>query len=107
MCRCVGGNIYECNDLAACYNGTVWGTGIFTGDSNIYKAAKQMGLLPGRFLKIDLPGMNNYFGTSTNNVVTNGYGNYGSSYCLVKAPEEKKEEKKEDFMKEMKELYES
>lgn len=90
MCRHTGGNIYECNGNTECQNGTVWGTGIYTSDSNIYKAAQQMGLIPGRFMKVDLPGMNNYFGTTSNGVITNGYGNYANSFCLSKLPEDKK-----------------
>ena len=105
MCRHTGGNIYECNGNEACQQGTVWGTGIYTSDSNIYKAARQMGLVPGRFLKIDLPGMNNYFGTTTNGIITNGYGNYGSSFSLSKLPEEKATQ--ENLMVEsMRKIYE-
>ena len=84
--------------------GTVWGTGIYTSDSNIYRAAQQMGLLPGRFGKVDLPGMATYFGSTSNGITTNGYGNYGNSYCLIKLKDERSE--KENLMESMKELYE-
>ena len=104
MCKHLGGNIYECNGKTECMAGTVWGTGIFTSDSNIYRAAQQMGLVPGRFGKVDLPGMNTYFGSTTNGITTNGYGNYGSSYCLIKLNDEKNQ--KDSLVETMRALYE-
>ncbi len=44
-----------------------------------------MGLIPGTFTKVLYPGLNTYAGSTMNGVTTNSYGNYGSSYYLLRA----------------------
>ena len=82
MCKDLGGNLYEC--FGNCANGTIWGTGIYTGDSNPYTAAKQMGLVPGKFMKVPAPALTSYVSATVHGITSTAYGNYGSSYILVK-----------------------
>lgn len=86
MCKDLGGNNYECSGTCAT-GGTVWGTGLYTGDSDVFKAAKHMGITPGKFTKITVPGCGAYIGTTMNGITTTNYGNYGSSFFLVKTAE--------------------
>jgi len=82
MCKDLGNNLYECN--GNCAGGTVWGTGIYTSDSNIWLAAKHMGYLPGTFTKIPGPALNGFIDTTQNVVTTANYGVYGSTFYLHK-----------------------
>lgn len=82
MCKDLGNNVYECN--GNCAAGSVWGTGIYTSDSNIWAAAKHMGYLPGTFTKIQGPGLPGFLGTSQNGVTTLNYGTYGGTFYLHK-----------------------
>ena len=61
MCRDLGNNMYECNGNCGA-NGTVWGTGLYTSDSNVYVAAKHMGIVPGKFTKVMVKGCGAYIG---------------------------------------------
>lgn len=70
MCKTTGNNVYECNGQAGCINGSIWGTGIYTSDSNVYRAAQHMGYLPGVFYRINLPGLQGYKGTTLNGITT-------------------------------------
>ena len=83
MCKDLGGNRYECSGTCGA-SGTVWGTGLYTADSNVFLAAKHMGILPCTFQKVMAPACTAYIGTSMNGVSTTNYGNYGSSYFLIK-----------------------
>ena len=83
MCKDLGNNTYECSGTCGA-NGSVWGTGLYTADSNVYAAAKHMGITPGRFLKTMLPGFSAYLGVALNGVTTLSYHNYGSSFILSK-----------------------
>ena len=58
------------------------GSGLYTGDSNVYCAAKHSGLVPGRFKRINLPACSQYLGTYSNEITTKNYENYGSSFFL-------------------------
>ncbi len=82
MCKDLGNNVFECN--GNCANGTVWGTGIYTADSNLWNAAKHMGYLPGTFTKIPGPGLQGFIGTSQNGVTTTNYGPYATTFYLHK-----------------------
>lgn len=83
MCQSLGGDLYECS--GACNtNGRVWGSGLYTSDSDVFLAAKHMGIVPCKFRKITVPGCGAYIGTTMNGITTNNYGNYGSSYFLIK-----------------------
>ena len=81
MCKTLANNNYECN--GTCPPGTVWGSVVYTADSNIWTAAKHMGYLPGAFRKVDAPGLSAYIGTTQNGVTTANYGNYATSYYLI------------------------
>ena len=82
MCKDLGNNRYECN--GTCGNGTVWGTGLYTSDSNVYSAAKHMGIVPCTFQKVIAPGCSAYIGATMNGITTNNYANFGASYFLIK-----------------------
>lgn len=75
--------LYECDGNCGA-SGTVWGSFTYTGDSNVYLAAKHAGLVPGRFVKINKGPQTSFFGTSKNGVTTQNYGNFNSSYVLVR-----------------------
>lgn len=74
--------MYQCSGLCG-ESGTVWGSNLYTGDSNIYVAAKHAGLTPGIFMKIDKGPQTSFVGTTQNGVTTLQYGNFPSSYLLV------------------------
>ncbi len=81
MCKALGDNIFECHSICT---GNVWGSGLYTSDSNPYAAARHLGLLPGKFKKINLPGFDKYMGSTLNGVKTYDYGSFGGSFVLVK-----------------------
>lgn len=66
--------------------GSVWGTGIYTGDSSLATAAVHAGLVePGQTAIIRvtiLPGQTTYSGTEKHGVSTFSYGSYPFSYRL-------------------------
>ena len=66
--------------------GIVWGTGIYTHDSNIATAAVHAGLIaPGQTALItvtSLPGQSSYTGSTANGVTTYSYGSWYSSISL-------------------------
>ena len=65
-------------------DGTVWGTGIYTSDSNMNAAALHAGVVAQGNTKvvqiIRLPGQASYQGTSRNGVATRDYGAWGASF---------------------------
>ena len=73
--------MFECN--GNCPGGTVWGSVVYTSDSNIWAAAKHMGIT-GASMKVPYSGLTAYAGSTVNGITTNSYGNYGSSFYLVK-----------------------
>ena len=50
MCKDLGGNRYECNGTYP-NSGSIWGTGLYTSDSNVFQAAKHMGMFLAHFKK--------------------------------------------------------
>lgn len=56
---------------------------MYTGDSNIYLAAKHAGLTPGKFVKTSLGPQNSFEGTTQNDITTTPYGPFGTSYVLA------------------------
>lgn len=68
-------------------SGSVWGTDIYTSDSNLGKAAVHAGLVSvgeSKILKIKmLAGQSSYTGTTRNGVSTYSYGSYSGSYMFV------------------------
>ena len=67
--------------------GTVWGTDIYTDDSDISRAAVHASIIQNGETKpvyIEmLPGQGSYAGSSRNSVSTSSYGNWGGSYKFV------------------------
>ena len=82
MSKDLGNLEYEC--LGTCNaSGSVWGSGLYTGDSNIYVAARHMGMVPGRFKRVNVDASTVYFSTTMNGVTTISYGNYGTSFFYI------------------------
>jgi hypothetical protein len=75
--------LYECDGNCGA-SGTVWGTFTYTGDSNVYLAAKHCGLVPGRFVKISKGPKSSFFGTTKHGVTTVNYGTFNTSFVLVR-----------------------
>ena len=64
--------------------GTVWGSGVYTTDSDLSTAAVHTGVLkPGQTAIVRvtlLPGMNQYVASTRNGVTTSNWGNYSASF---------------------------
>ena len=69
-------------------NGSVWGDEIYTTDSQLSKAAVHIGVLkPGQTgaVKVEIMGPQNMFqGTTRNGVTTSAFGQYPSSYKILR-----------------------
>jgi len=71
-------------------NGSVWGSGPYTGDSHLILAAIHAGVVEKgksgvQIIKVTkAPGCNEYTGTTANGVSTSSYGSYHSSMTLSK-----------------------
>jgi len=67
--------------------GSLWGTGVYTDDSDLSAAAVHSGvLLPGRSgtVKVTiLPGQSGYTGSTAHNVTSNSYGSFPGSYSVA------------------------
>lgn len=67
--------------------GTVWGTDIYTDDSDIRMAAVHAGVIQNgetKTVTIEmLPGRTSYAGSARNSILAHPYGNWGSSYKFV------------------------
>jgi len=84
MCKEISKDLlYECDGNCGA-SGTVWGSFTYTGDSNVYLAAKHAGLVPGRFVKICKGPQTSFFGSSRNGVTTVNYGAFATSFLLVR-----------------------
>jgi len=71
-------------------SGTVWGSGIYTDDSAVGRAAVHAGVLQvGQTGVVDvviLPGQQSYQGSDANGVTSSDYGSWIGSYSFVSAP---------------------
>ncbi|XP_078701596.1 uncharacterized protein LOC144927767 isoform X4 [Branchiostoma floridae x Branchiostoma belcheri] len=68
--------------------GSVWGTGNYTSDSRVCKAAIHAGMIPttgGMFTVNKLSGQPSYQASTQNGVTTRAYGSYGSSFSVSRA----------------------
>jgi len=67
--------------------GSIWGTGIYTDDSRLAKAAVHAGVLTagesGAVRVTILPGQASYSGSAANGVVSEPYGAYSGSYAVA------------------------
>ncbi len=71
-CRCVGPG-----------DGPVWGSSIYTADSDLCRAAMHAGVIgqSGGVVQVtSAPGQSSYDGTTRNGVTTNNWGSYGASF---------------------------
>lgn len=71
-CRCTGAG-----------SGPVWGSGTYTADSDLCRAALHAGAigLGGGVVNVtSAPGQSSYAGTTRNGVTTNSWGSYGASF---------------------------
>lgn len=70
-------------------SGSVWGTGTFTTDSKICKAAIHSGIISaasgGNVFVVLKAGLGAYVGTARNGIKTNSWGSYGKSFIVAKA----------------------
>lgn len=66
--------------------GTVWGTGVYTDDSSICKAALHAGVIPasgGAVTAYAAPGRSNYSGSARNGVVSRDFGSFRGSLTFT------------------------
>ncbi|MGC1496067.1 MAG: LCCL domain-containing protein [Sulfitobacter sp.] len=74
---------YECTCPAGSANRSVWGSGPYTGDSNVCTAARHAGVVgdDGGPVRITAePGQASYEGSSANGVNTSSWGSYDQSF---------------------------
>jgi predicted nucleic acid-binding Zn ribbon protein len=72
----------------AAASGTVWGTGVYTTDSRICRAAVHAGAIPpsgGTITVRPAPGMPAYVGSAANGITTANYGPWSASFTVVRA----------------------
>ncbi|MCX7299631.1 MAG: LCCL domain-containing protein [Rhodobacterales bacterium] len=78
--------VYRCGcDAAAATSGKVWGSGPYTADSSICKAALHAGVIGpegGEVLVLRTEGLQNYQGSEVNYVQTESWGAFGSSFVF-------------------------
>ncbi|WP_198369934.1 LCCL domain-containing protein [Roseomonas rosulenta] len=66
-------------------SGSVWGTGIYTTDSRVCRAAVHAGVIPaagGLVNVVPAPGQNAYAGSAANGITTSNYGPWGASFTF-------------------------
>ncbi len=66
-------------------SGTVWGSGIYTSDSAICRAARHAGMVGpagGAVTVLPRPGQPQYFGSQANGVASTNYGTWGASFTF-------------------------
>jgi predicted nucleic acid-binding Zn ribbon protein len=69
----------------AAMSGSVWGTGIYTTDSRVCRAAVHAGMIPatgGVVNVVPAPGQNAYAGSAANGITTSNYGPWGASFTF-------------------------
>jgi len=86
-CGNKGGNNYFCKGRQnGCSGGNVWGSGVYTTDSNHCAAALHSGAIGaqgGSFTTETLQGQSSYNGTTAHGVTTGDWGSYQSSYRVI------------------------
>lgn len=83
-----GSENYICTCAPGQSDRSVWGSGPFTGDSDICTAARFAGLIGadgGRVTVGTAPGQAGYEGAQANGVTTRDWGSYGESFQFIKA----------------------
>jgi outer membrane protein OmpA-like peptidoglycan-associated protein len=75
---------YACTCDAAAPEGTVWGSGPYTSDSNVCTAARHAGIPPDGTMRITPMGAQPRFaGTTRNGITTNAYEAYPRSFAIA------------------------
>lgn len=81
---CNDGEVFYVTVTGKIDGGTVWGSGIYTNDSNVETAAVHAGLVKvGEIKTVEitiLPGQNSYVGTFKNGVESSDYREWEGSY---------------------------
>ncbi len=80
------GEEYLCSCPAGFSTGGIWGSGPYTGDSNICAAAQQSGAITsegGPVLAIAAPGQSAYTGASRNGITSSDWKSYDRSFEIV------------------------
>ena len=75
----------SCTCPAGGSGGTVWGTGVYTTDSDICRAARHLGMVGGEgglVNVVPVPGLPTYLGSSSNGVQTQDYGAWDASFTF-------------------------
>ncbi len=75
----------SCSCAAGGAGGTVWGTGVYTTDSDVCRAARHLGMIGldgGLVNVVPVPGLPTYAGTSSNGVQTQDYGPWSGSFTF-------------------------
>ncbi|XP_077307141.1 cysteine-rich secretory protein LCCL domain-containing 2-like [Lithobates pipiens] len=78
-------SIVQCPSECQVNGGTVWGTDVYTDDSNLCKAAIHAGILgnTGGLVTVEkTPGQQSYSGSARNGVTTNNYGSWPGSFVF-------------------------
>lgn len=78
---------YACQCAATPAGGRVWGSGPYTADSNLCRAARHAGVLgaeAGLVTALGLPGLDRYRGSAANGITTDDWGSYGHSFVFDK-----------------------
>lgn len=76
---------YSCTCPADAATGSVWGSGPYTGDSNMCGAARHAGVIgaEGGIVAVTAePGQASYEGSEANGVTTSGWGSYSESFMV-------------------------
>ena len=76
VCRCAGAG-----------SGSVWGSGTYTADSNVCRAARHAGAIGagGGVIRVTpWPGLSSYPGSTSNGVTTSTWGSYGASFKVTR-----------------------
>lgn len=84
----VGEATYTCNCPADAPNGSVWGSGPYTADSDICTAARHSGMMSaagGPIMAFRLDGMAEYAASERNGVSTSRWGRYDTSIMFAPA----------------------
>jgi hypothetical protein len=80
---------YTFSITGATSGGSIWGTTIYTDDSNLAMASVHSGFVTNNVAStitvMILPGQSSYTSTTQNGITSNSYGTWGGSYQIVSA----------------------
>lgn len=79
--------IFFCDGKCDPDNGRVWGSGPYTSDGDVCRAARHAGVIGatgGIFKVTSAPGQDSYEASTANGVTTSAWGSYGKSIIISK-----------------------